>query len=77
MEEPPPPKGIPLYSINEDDLTTLMDDLRKILTATMMSCNDKTVRMRWRRVIQIMTNVWWDYGPPSEVSRHESKEDCD
>ena len=56
-----------LYQIKEDDLATLEAELPWLLEAAAMTCNEPLTRKRWEAVKEIVSNVRWDYGPPSEV----------
>jgi len=56
-----------LHQITEDDLAALEQHLPQIMAATMKSCNDPIVRKQWERVKEIVSNVRWNYGPPSQV----------
>lgn len=60
--------NIALHQIKEDDLSDLERHLPQIMSATMMSCNDPLVRKQWERVKEIVSNVRWNYGPPTEVT---------
>jgi hypothetical protein len=57
-----------LHQITEDDLAALEQHLPQIMSATMLDCNDPLVRKQWERVKEIVSNVRWNYGPPSEVT---------
>lgn len=37
------------------------------MSASMMVCNEPLVRKQWERVKEILSNVRWNYGPPSQV----------
>lgn len=58
-----------LHQITEDDLSDLERHLPQIMAASMISCNDPMVRKQWERVKEIISNVRWGYGPPSEVQQ--------
>lgn len=61
--------SIKLYQIKEDDLATLESELPRILEASGEACNDPLTRKRWEMVKAIVSNIRWDYGPPSIVER--------
>lgn len=58
-----------LYHITEDDLAVLEAELPRLLETSSETCNDPITRKRWEMVKGIISNVRWDYGPPSEVQR--------
>lgn len=58
-----------LYRITEEDLAILESELPRLLESSMMECNDPIIRKRWEMVKSIVSNVRWDYGPPTEVHR--------
>lgn len=58
-----------LFQIKEDDLAVLESELPRVLDAAAMACNDALTRKRWQMVKEIISNVRWDYGPPSQVER--------
>jgi len=60
-----------LYQITEEDLTALEQHLPQIMSVTMMSCNDPMVRKQWERVKEIVSNIRWNYGPPSQIKEFE------
>lgn len=65
-----------LFQIYEDDLAALEADApwlceRLVFTLAM----DNAARIRIRRLKSILTNVRWNYGPPSEVERIDAGED--
>lgn len=55
-----------LFQINEDDLATLERTLPQFADALMPRL-DNRLRTQLRQVQQILSNVRWNYGPPSEV----------
>lgn len=61
------PQNTRLFQIYETDLTALEELLPAILWANPLACNDTATRMKFRRVKEIISNVRWNYGPPTEV----------
>lgn len=57
-----------LHQITEDDLAALEQHLPQLMSETILACNNPLVRKRWERVKEIVSNVRWNYGPPSEVT---------
>ena len=57
-----------LFQINEEDLSELERTLPQFADA-MMPVLDNRLRVQIRRVQTILTNVRWDYGPPTEVEK--------
>jgi len=55
-----------LYQINEDDLSALEQTLPRIADALIPQM-DNRLRVQLRRVQKILSDVRWNYGPPSEV----------
>lgn len=58
-----------LFQITETDLAVLEAEIPAILDASMMTCNDTITRKRWQLVKEIISNVRWNYGPPSQVEQ--------
>lgn len=56
-----------LLQIYEDDLATLERTLPQIADA-LMAQMDNRLRTQIRQVQTILSNVRWNYGPPSEVT---------
>lgn len=55
-----------VFEIHEEDLATLESMLPQI--ADRLTPNlDNRLRVQVRRVQQILSNVRWNYGPPSDV----------
>ena len=52
-----------LHQISEDDLTSLEHDLPLIMDACFDRI-DNRLRMKFRSVKEILSNVRWGYGPP-------------
>jgi hypothetical protein len=62
----PPPRGMKLHQITEDDLAAL----ERILPQwqdVMFDRMDNRLRTQIRQVQQILSGVRWGYGPPGEV----------
>jgi hypothetical protein len=55
-----------VYQIHEDDLGALEQTLPRLADA-MMPHLDNRLRVQLRRVQKILSDVRWNYGPPSEV----------
>ena len=55
-----------LFQIREDDLATLEADLPAIL-GRHYGCLVPADKPAFRRIQEIIKNVRWNYGPPSEV----------
>ncbi len=55
-----------LYQIYEDDLAELERTLPQLADAMTPSL-DNRLRVQWRRVQTILSNVRWNYGPPTDV----------
>ncbi len=55
------------YQINADDLAALEEILPEFQWACHQRVNDTAVRMKFRRVKEILSNIRWGYGPPREV----------
>ena len=55
-----------LFQIKEDDLGALEAALPRLADALMPVLNNR-LRVQLRRVQQVLSNVRWNYGPPSEV----------
>lgn len=56
-----------MFQISEDDLQVLETELPSLMGKTAMSCNDPIIRKQWEIIRQVVSNVRWNYGPPSEV----------
>lgn len=59
--------GIHYFQIQENDLADLERDLPQIADAMMPHLNPR-LRTKWRRVQTILSNVRWNYGPPTNVT---------
>lgn len=55
-----------LFQIKEDDLATLEQSV-PVLADALLPVLNNTLRVHMRRVQDILANVRWGYGPPSEV----------
>jgi len=55
-----------LFQIHEDDLAELERTLPQLADALMSSLTNR-LRSQIRRVQTILSNVRWNYGPPSDV----------
>ena len=55
-----------LFQIKEDDLGALEATLPQLTDALIPVLNNK-LRVQLRRVQQVLSDVRWNYGPPSEV----------
>lgn len=70
-----PAKGTHMLRIYPDDLAELERILPGIFDIVMvdtakgrcMESRGPELRTKWRKVQTILSNVRWDYGPPSEV----------
>lgn len=56
-----------MFQINETDLSELERTL-PCLADTMMAILNPRLRVQWRRVQTILSNVRWNYGPPTDVT---------
>ncbi len=65
-----------LFQIHEDDLSALEKTLPQLADALMPVLNNK-LRVQVRRVQKILSDVRWDYGPPSEIEVIPVDEDQD
>lgn len=68
MSEEPVPGAVAtvLHQINEEDLALLERTLPQIGIALMPNLNAR-LRTQLRQVQKVLSNVRWNYGPPSEV----------
>ncbi len=55
-----------LFQIKEDDLGALEATMPQLADALMPVLNNR-LRVQLRRVQQVLSDVRWGYGPPSEV----------
>lgn len=56
-----------LFQVYAEDLSKLETALPRLMELTLPACNNAEVQMLWTEVREIISNVRWDYGPPSEV----------
>lgn len=56
-----------LFQINEDDLCAIEEILPSLCFRSGEMLNDTAVRMKYRRLKEIVSDVRWGYGPPQEV----------
>lgn len=68
-------EAMKLHQINADDLATLEELAPELLWLLDEKLNDTAVRMKVRRVKEILSNVRWNYGPPLEVEIHPAGDD--
>ena len=55
-----------LFQIKEDDLGALEATMPQLADALMPVLNNR-LRVQLRRAQQVLSDVRWNYGPPSEV----------
>jgi len=55
------------YQITADDLASLEEFLPELCFASGELLNNTAIRVKYRRVKEILSNVRWGYGPPAEV----------
>lgn len=66
--EEQPSGGSRLFRVHEDDLVELERILPQVLWELTLRPDALPVQRTWfRRVQTIMTNIRWNYGPPTEV----------
>lgn len=65
-----------LFQINENDLGELERILPKLAEAMMPIISNRD-RVLLRRCQNILSNVRWNYGPPSHVERIDTDHDDD
>lgn len=56
-----------LFQINEDDLAAMERTLPELASA-LYPTMDNRLRVQLRRMQNILGNVRWNYGPPSDVT---------
>lgn len=57
-----------LFQIYENDLVALEEILPQISERiVLLNCNDQQLRESLFMVKEILSNVRWNYGPPSEI----------
>ena len=57
-----------LYRINEDDLAELERTL-PVFSDALFTTMNAALKIKFRRVQKILSDVRWSYGPPSHVER--------
>jgi hypothetical protein len=60
-----------LFQITEEDLSTLERECPALLGVNYEGCNDPLTHRRWQEVKRILSDVRWNYGPPSNVENIE------
>ena len=65
-----------LFQIHEEDLADLERTLPQFADA-LMPAIDNRLRAQFRRIQAILSNVRWNYGPPSEVEIVPAGDDND
>ena len=55
-----------LFQIKEDDLATLEAQLPRLADSMMVNLTNAD-RAKWRQVQEILSNVRWNYGPPTDI----------
>lgn len=55
-----------MFQVTEDDLAELERTMPQFLDALYPHLNNR-LRVQFRRVQEIVTNVRWNYGPPQHV----------
>jgi hypothetical protein len=63
-----------LLQITEDDLISLESTLPDLMWRESLACNDTLTRKKWESVKAILSNIRWNYGPPSEVETINSND---
>lgn len=58
-----------LFRVYEEDLQKLEHALPRIADRCISLMNDPELQVLFQEVKEIVSNVRWDYGPPSEVAR--------
>lgn len=61
------PKSTRLFQISEPDLADLESLVPRLVDMLYRPELDNQTRIKIRRVQQIIVNIRWNYGPPSEV----------
>lgn len=56
-----------LFSIYEDDLGKLESALPRICERAGQSLNDPAMQVLFEECKEILSNIRWNYGPPTEV----------
>lgn len=55
------------FQVSEEDLQTLERECPALLSTNYDGCNEPLTRKRWEEVKRILSNIRWNYGPPSQV----------
>lgn len=63
-----------LFQVYETDLSLLERELPSLMGDALVSCNDAMTRKRWEAVKAVLSNVRWNYGPPTQVKTDEGEE---
>jgi hypothetical protein len=66
MQPDDEPVGGRLLQIHEHDLATLEHCLPELMMSTMAAMTPKD-RVQWRKVMSVIHDVRWNYGPPTSV----------
>lgn len=70
LEESAPQGGTTrMFQISESDLADLEALIPRIMQDFSEMCNRPAVRVKLRRLKEILSNVRWDYGPYSHVEK--------
>ena len=64
-----------LFQLTESELEYLERELPKLMDYNLESCNDRSVRLKWGRIKEILSDVRWGHGPPIEVTRIPTGDD--
>jgi hypothetical protein len=62
---------VKLFQVYEDDLQKLEHAMPKIMDHCGEALNRPELQVLFQEVKEILSNVRWNYGPPSEVRRVE------
>lgn len=65
------------HQINNDDLVALEELAPELLWLLDLKLNDTAIRMKARRIKEILSNVRWSYGPPEEVEIQDATDPDD
>jgi hypothetical protein len=58
-----------MFQVPEPDLEYLEREIPKLCDFNSMSCNNPAMRLKWNRIKEIVSNIRWNYGPPTQVER--------
>jgi len=64
-----------LYQIPEPDLEVLERELPELCSLMWVQCNDPLIRKRWELVKEILSNIRWDGGIPTECKKIDVDEE--